>query len=213
MKGPGLVAVVAVLFSPCASPALGGQDPPSVETGSRVRIMLARDLAIAPRESTPPEKPADTRRGKQVVGQIVEMDGDTLTITLEGRSTRLTVPRDAMARMDLSLGRRSAGERLLKGAGLGVLGGALGGALVGLAYGGNGGDCPPPPKSVDCIGFSTGDRMAIGGIVLGTLGSVVGAAVGLGSKGERWEQVPARGVQVTVKPEARGRGLSLAVSF
>ena len=55
--------------------------------------------------------------------------------------------------------------------------------------------------------------MAIRGIVLGTLGSVVGAAVGLGSKGERWEQVPARSVQVTVKPVARGRGLSLAVSF
>lgn len=209
MKCPGLVCVIAALFSPCTSPALADQDPPGVETGSRVRIELARDLVIAPGESTPHEKPADTQRGKQVVGQIVKMDGDTLTITLEGRSTRLTVPRDAIARMDLSRGRRSAGERLFRGAGLGVLVGGLGGALVGLASGGD--DCPP--HSVDCIGFSTSDRMAIGGILLGTLGSVVGAAVGLGSKGERWEQVPARGVQVTVKRVARGRGLSLAVSF
>ena len=89
----------------------------------------------------------------------------------------------------------------MRGAGLGVLVGGLGGAVVGLAYGGDG----------DL--FSDYDRMAIGGIVFGTLGSVVGAAVGLGSKSERWEQVPARGVQVTVKPVARGRGLSLAVSF
>lgn len=202
MKFAGLVAVVAVLFSPCTSPALAGQDPPSVAPGSRVRMELARDLVIAPGESTPHEKPADTQRGKQVVGQIVEMNGDTLTITLEGRSTRLTVPRDAIARMNLSRGRRSAGARLLRGAGLGVLAGGLVGALVGLASEGDGGSL-----------FSDSDRMAIGGIVLGTLGSVVGAAVGLGSKGERWEQVPARGLQVTVKPVARGCGLSLAVSF
>ena len=55
--------------------------------------------------------------------------------------------------------------------------------------------------------------MADGVIAFGILGSVVGAAVGLGSKDEQWEQVSARGVQVNVQPVARGRGLSLAVSF
>lgn len=200
MKCPGLVAVIAVLCFPCTSPALAGQDPPSVETGSRVRIELARDLVIAPAESIPPEKPADTRRGKQVVGQIVEMDGDTLTIALHGRSIRLTVPRDAIARMDLSRGRRSAGERLFKGAGIGALVGGLGGALLG--------------QTGDKDSFCRGSCGAlVGGIGFGALGVLVGAAGGLASEGERWEQVPARAVQVSVKPVARGRGLGLAVSF
>jgi hypothetical protein len=190
MKRPGFVPVIAVLFSPCISPALAGQDAPSVATGNRVRIKLARDLVIAPGESTPPEKPADTLHTKQIVGQIVEMDGDTLTITLHGRSTRLTVPRDAIARMDLSRGRPSAGERLLKGAGIGLLVGGMGGALLGLAYGGNGGDCPPPPESTDCIGFSTSDRMAIGGIVLGTLGAVVGGESGSAPKASGGSKSP-----------------------
>lgn len=197
--------VAAVLFSPCSSPVLAGQDPPSVAPGSRVRIKLARDLVIAPDESTPPPKPADTMRVKQFVGQIVEMDGETLTIGFHGRSTRLTVPRDAIARMDLSRGRRSAGGRLLNGAGIGLLVGGLGGALIGLVSGDD--------QSQGFGSFTATEKAALGGIGLGALGFVVGAAVGLASEGERWEQVPARGVQVTVKPVARGRGLSLAVSF
>ena len=201
MNCPGWVAVVAAVIAPCTSPALAGQDPPSVETGSRVRIKLARDFVIAPAESTPREELAEARRGQQLVGQIVEMDGDTLTITIQGHPTRLAVPRDAIARMDLSRGRRSAGGRLLKGAGIGLLVGGLAGAMLGLASGDQG------------SWFTPSERAAIGGIGFGALGFVAGAAGGLASEGEQWERVPARGVQVSVKPVARGCGLNLAVSF
>jgi hypothetical protein len=45
------------------------------------------------------------------------------------------------------------------------------------------------------------------------MGLVVGAAVGLSSNGERWDHVPDRGVQVSVKSVAHSHGLGLAVSF
>lgn len=159
MKRSRLLSLFAGLAL-AASPVRASQDP------------------LAPRaesSGSSNEDAARTWRGQRVVGRVVEIEGDQMTITLNGRPTRLTVPRDATARMDWSQGGGSVGARVAKRAGFGALMGVTFGVLAGIAMGGeNESTC------FSIYGCSAGQKAAAFAVIGGTVGLLIGAAAGLG---------------------------------
>jgi hypothetical protein len=111
-----------------------------------------------------------------------------------------TIASQEVARLEVSRGRRPAGQAFLRGAGLGlVLGGPLGGLLAGATYE------PCQPRDVfSCIGDFGEGAQILGGVILGGLaGGAIGGLIGAAIPGERWEPVSLP-VQVAVSPAGAG---------
>jgi hypothetical protein len=101
------------------------------------------------------------------------------------------------------------GRGLLEGFGVGLLGGAAVGIALGLASG----DDTCAPESFCLFQFTAGEKAALGGIVLGTvglaLGGVIGAIAGSRDFHERNTAYVPR-VTATLAPGHAGGGLSWA---
>jgi hypothetical protein len=90
----------------------------------------------------------------------------------------LRIPLDSVTRLEVSRGRH---RQTARGAGVGFLVGAAAGLIVG-------------PISMECpeYGCDTSPAVAaaLGGIVFGGLGALVGLGVGAATTSETWQEVP-----------------------
>ena len=115
------------------------------------------------------------------------------------------VPLDRITQLEVSTGRH---RNVLRGLALGVgIGGAAGLILGAAAYEPCTGMCIMAPKD-------RGESAALGGVVLGTLGLVVGGLVGLASH-DTWQRVPLDGRRApnTIGLRAGSRGSGVELSF
>ena len=225
-----------LVFMLMATPALSADEPP---VGTRVRVSTSDvvevpgvgridegsfrlngratpggDTVTVKREGAEPM--TLPRANTSYAGKVVASDADTLTIRLDGRNVRVSLPRTAIARMQVSRGGRP--RSTLRGAAIGLGIGAVGGALLGYSAGDD--RCPPGNPNEGFFGwngclalFSAGDKAAMGAIGFGALGGLVGAVIG-SRHSERWETVadPSRKLTLGVRPVGR-RGLALALGF
>ena len=130
-----------------------------------------------------------------VVGTVVAQERDSLRLIVAGAPVALA--HASFQKVEMSRGRYSnAGNGALIGLGLG--GGT--GLLLGVAAVASCG-----PEEWICPGPAAVPVMAI---LFGGLGAGLGALLGSGSSGERWDEVPR--ARVTLGPRRVGFGLSLA---
>jgi hypothetical protein len=137
---------------------------------------------------------------QQLVGDLLGLDDHSLKLKVDEQSgpRDVLVPRATIVRLERSRARGTRG----KGAGIGLLEGAVVGGVLGFAAGGS------------CHGneFLCFDRSATVpglGLFFGAVGAGIGALAG---HGERWEDVPADRFRVAIGP-VRGRGVTARLSF
>jgi hypothetical protein len=162
-----------------ATPAFA-QDP---EVGTRLRVTRAN--------------------GKSITGQLAALDEQNFTLRdASGDSKQVVVSREDIQRIEIS----RAPSRKGHGAIIGLLSGAVSGALLGL---GAGQDHCSNAEFV-CFGIDRGTAAAGFGVLLGALGAGIGAAA---APGEKWETVGSAHVNVSVLPVHRGARIAVAVRF
>ncbi len=166
---------LACLF---ASVSVAGEDAPldlSLTPGMRIRV-------LAPDNS--PSK---------VVGTISRVDDQSVTIDVPGRSEPVSVLREKIARLDVSVGRRSRSVDA-------AIGGAIGAAGTALACTtGENKNSFVPNREV------TGACAVLGAAV----GTFIGAII---PPGEHWNTMPATRYRVSFAPRL-DHGLDLAIAW
>lgn len=157
-----------------------------LEIGTRVRVSSSTPgLFRSPRVAT-----------------VLAEQGDTLSLRPEGTQDSLALPLGSITRLEVSAG---TGSRVGRGMGLGLLGGAVIGAVWGAAsYGPCGCDVP----------LSRGGHAALGGLGGGLIGLFVGGFIGAGLETENWKgvAVTARAVSVRIAPSGNA-GLMVSATF
>jgi hypothetical protein len=109
------------------------------------------------------------------------------------------LPVSQIDRLDVS---RDRHRRPWKGLGVGVLAGAVSGAVIGYSEG----------ETDDLFFSSPGEKAAALGVLVGVVGGVVGLIAGISTFSDRWERVPLGGPRIDVSAAPRGRGLALRVT-
>ncbi|MFL5620320.1 MAG: hypothetical protein ACJ79A_18245 [Gemmatimonadaceae bacterium] len=142
---------------------------------------------------------------KPRVATVVAHTADTLLVRWPEFANTVAVPLSEISRLEVSTGRH---RNVVKGMVLGTVGVGTAGALLGaISY---------KPCTSNCFlaPSDRGESAAVGGIVGGTLGLVIGTLAGLVSH-DTWQRVPLDGrrVAVTVRPRAQGAGLGVALEF
>ncbi len=133
----------------------GRPDTTFVQRGDRVRLQ-------APRISS-----------GQLVGEVTELEGDTLMLSSEGGGSTIAIPTADLERIAVSQGRKSnAILGLLVGAGVGIA------SAVGLSIW---------VCNADDDGCTSGQVVG-GGLALTAIGAGLGAGVGALIKTERWRE-------------------------
>ncbi len=135
---------------------------------------------------------------------VVAVEADTLVVQHDPRTWR--VPRRAITRLEVSLGRKSNAGR---GAKIGALVLGIPGVITGLAI--------SEICIVMCTQLSSGERVQLaallGAIGAGT-GALIGAVIGSAIRPERWVDLPLDQLRVTFAPQRDGRfALGLSVGF
>jgi hypothetical protein len=136
---------------------------PTLRPGESVRLTFHRG-------KDPFGKPGRSRRtfrffGETTAGLRLELDADPTRI--------VTVPPDAIDRLERKVGKRSRGQGAIRGLSVGF---AIGAALAAAS-----GGCDP-----DAWCIITPEQAAL---MSGTLFGVIGAAIGAASADERWQTV------------------------
>ena len=183
----GCCLVAASLLAPAAHAGSGQEQMPAVVGASPIavgsRIRLEAPGAVEGRVS----------------GRVVEMDERRLVLSIDDRF-RLDVPREAITKAEVFVGRRSSARRgALIGAGLGLL------AAAAVANAG----CEVGFAGSSSSGGSTGDCLGLGALYVAMYAGV-GALLGHAIKRDDWKPVSPPALDVAVAP-TRGRGVSLAV--
>jgi hypothetical protein len=166
---------LACLF---VSGSAAGEEAPldlSLTPGMRVRIL------------TPGISPS------KVVGTINSVDDQSVTIDVPGRAEPVSVPREKIARVDVSSGRRSRWVDAAIGAGIAAAGGALA--------------CSASETKHSIVNNS--DVTAGCALVGALLGAGIGAVI---PPGERWNEMPATRYRVGFAPRP-DHGVDLAVAW
>ena len=137
-------------------------------------------------------------------GDVAAADGDTLTVRLLGRPQIVTVPRAAIASLQVRQSHTRAGKGALIGGGVGLAAGL--GLVIAL-------------ESGDHCGGNEGPALCTAIGVAGTVattagGALSGAVAGGMTHTDRWERVDPRRLSVAVMPDPHGgiRG-RLAIRF
>jgi hypothetical protein len=185
---PAAVLVAALLT---AHPA-AAQGLPHHFLGKRVRLVL----------DDPPDG--------IVVGRLVGMDADSLTVETDAGGPEVDVPTDSLAWIDVSHIESRGGKYAARGA-------AIGAAAVAI------------PVGIDIAGmhhegcrtgeweWGCGPLIFLGAVEIGTgaaIGAFVGGRIGARHQTETWHTVwRARQVGVSVMPIPRGWGASVSVRF
>ncbi len=175
-----LCDALALLTLAClfASVSAAGEDAPldlSLTPGMRVRVR-APDISSS-----------------KVVGTVIRVDDQSVTIDAPGRSEPVSVLREKIARLDVSTGRRSRWVDAAIGAGIGAAGSALA--------------CSASETKHSIV--NNGDVTAGCALLGGLLGAGIGAAI---PPGEHWNEMPATRYRVGFAPRL-DHGLNLAVAW
>jgi hypothetical protein len=137
-------------------------------------------------------------------------------VAFDGHSRPVEFDKASIAGLERSLGGRSGRKRAARGAGIGLVAGAVTGVLVGLV---SGDDPCERDQFLGCfLAFSAGEKAAMYGIALGAVGTIGGAVAGASRSGERWERgatvFASERVGVHLLPAGRGgAGISVSVGF
>ena len=137
------------------------------------------------------------------VATVIERSADTLLLRWASSETVVAVPMSEISRLEVRTGQH---RHVLKGMALGTGIGFAAGALLGaVSY---------SPCKGFCVIDDEGGAAALGGVLVGTLGLVVGTIAGLSSH-DTWQHVPldGRDARTTVGLHASGRGVGVAVKF
>jgi hypothetical protein len=129
-----------------------------------------------------------------------EVRSDTLVLE------SMVVPLSYLARLEVSRGRKS---NALKG----LLIGSVVGVGVGAALGIWGASRPTSTSEAVWCYEGTAACAAVGGLVVGAAGGLVGLGIGALSKTERWEEVPLDRLRVSVVPQRGGFGIGARIVF
>lgn len=143
----------------------------------------------------------------RLLGTIVTVDADTLTLRIKNQVAPLAVPVAAVEKLYVSSGRK---RHLLKGAAIGGFSGVGLGAIVGLAR-----YSDDPPNSFN-FNLSKEQKVFALSIALGGVGLIVGTMIG-GLAGdaigdEIWQPVLLNRIRVGITPQPQG-GFALSTSF
>jgi hypothetical protein len=170
----GLVALAFIMYVP----AIAGGQAPTVAAGARVRV-------------TAPSNSLDKH-----VTTILDIRPDSLVIGDEGGSSTISLA-DVTA-LDVSTGRP---RRILRDAALGFGIGAVAGAVIGaVTYE----ECVPQ-SFLDCfMAHESASEAAVeGGAVLGAVGLLTGAVVGVFHRSDRWARVDLP-IRAAIEPTRSG---------
>jgi hypothetical protein len=145
----------------------------------------------------------ELRDGSMYEGRVVTFEHDTL-VTEHDPPSELTTPLRQIARLERANGRH---RPIAQGAIVGALTGGALGAILGARSFSDDGD--------DLVIGSRGAAAALGGVLLGVPGLVIGTVVGLIPR-DRWERVPLepRVVRLDLRALPHGaHGVGLAIAF
>lgn len=167
----------------CLASPAAAQDQLTYEPGLRVRVET-RSMPDA-----------------RIVGTLRSWTGDSIVIESDADQAGglVSLPVHDVTRVDISEGTRSQW-------GKGARYGLLGGTLIGLGLGAAG--CEESGFIMtreECI-FSLGMGMAF-------VGAVVGSAVGIFVRTERWEQVSLVRARISIVPHRGGAAVAVTVAF
>jgi hypothetical protein len=187
VRRPALVVLLVMLAS-TASAQESGTLQSAIQPGARVRV--------------------STVGAGTVTGRVVAVQGDSLQLTRDRSVDTLRLAGSQLTSLEVSVGRH---KRRWRGAGLGFLGGAALGAVLGAAT----------YRKPDCSGdayfcdLGPGFDATFGAVLLGGAGAVVGAIAGGGSADD-WQPVAlrrsARLQLIVPRPSARmALGASLRI--
>ena len=131
--------------------------------------------------------------GKPSKGRLVSFDDQALIVVFDGGAAPSRIPREAVERIQVA--KRSRALGVLRGAGIGAAAGFAGGALGARIF-------SDEPEGAGVAAF-----------IYGSLGTVVGAAVGAALPVQRWQDTDAHKLRLGLAPRPDGLGASLSVSF
>lgn len=197
---PAVVCLAVAVQTPGGNRAMA--QGPSPTPGTRVRVTAPS--ALSPRQQE---------------GRLIALRHDSLVMEPDGGSA-VAIPRSAVRRIDVSLGRHSESGR---GVLVGLFGGAVAGSGVAAAFWSQG-SCTYHPAVLflpaytsDCV--SRGARAAEGGILGAVAGLVAGGLIGHAHQSERWQRVGGFAAsalrlvpdRITVVPATSGIAFSLRI--
>ena len=175
------LGTIGLLVSPVVARS---QDPPAIVPGSRIRITEL-----------------EGGKSRRSSGTVVTAAADTVVLRLDGLGATATYSLAKISGLELSRARKG---HVAVGVGVGFLGGAGTGALVG---------------ALACNGCLNGrDELgalvpALGAGIGAVLGMLVGGIIGA-HKTDTWEAVPSSGWHVSTLPTGAGRfAFALSVPF
>ena len=186
--------LLPLLLAPSVSVA---QTPDSMVKGQRVRVVsrceVASDQAPVCREGGPL---------RIYTGQLETLDGGNLHIRAQSNNAELVIPTASVTRLSIREGTRG---HFWAGAGIGLLGGALIGGLIGST-------------TEFCIDSCTREQAQQGAIVAGVIlgapaGFLVGGAIGALSRSDRWRLVSSNNQRISVAPRLSALGFTVDVRF
>lgn len=186
----------AFILVPCTR-LLAQAQAPVPERGAHVRLTFPCE--VAHQRATG----ADRTRCR-LVGGLVRLGADTITIATAASTTSLSLSR--LNGVEVS---RVHGSRWLAGAGVGFLVGA-GVTTVILNSGGSTSLCDRSANqdaisSGECLGLT-----ALGGLAGAGLGALIGSRI----RTERWQDIPVERLRVGLAPQSGGRfSLAIGVDF
>jgi hypothetical protein len=174
----------------------------------RLAACLIVALAVSPARAVAAQDTTDLRPGTRVrvttsdeiyEGSLLPRQDDSFRLQVPGESAPIAVPRSAITEIAVSAGRHS---NAAAGATVGFLAGAAGGVILFQAYN-------------HCDGFFcgpyTGGTVALGAMLSGATGALVGALIGSSITSERWVQLPLNRIHVTLGHG--GPGVALSFTF
>jgi hypothetical protein len=167
-------ACAAALLLACAS-ALSASDTTFVKQGERVRVKFEQMTPVTDHSGAISYRLESVR----LVGEVTELESDTLVFLPEDGGSALTIPRYKIEQIQLSQGKKS---NWLKGGWIGAASAfAIGTAVVAASCAEYG--CYAEPAAV---GLAAGGLCAVGGFG-------IGAGIGALAKSEHWAdaQMPA----------------------
>jgi hypothetical protein len=185
------MAILLPLFlAPSVSVA---QTPDSLVKGQRVRVVARCEVAPDCREGDP----------RWIhVGQLEALDRDSLHIRARANNAELVIPTSSIARLYVVDGTKG---HFWVGAGIGLLGGALIGGVIGST-------------TQFCIDECTDAQAQAGaieaGVILGApAGFLLGGITGALIRSDRWRLVSIKDHRIGVAPRLDARGFSVDVRF
>ena len=187
--------LVALLLTPSRAAAQPGSP---LATGQKVRAVsscLIRDGAL-------PQCPAPglpTGRASTYVGWLTALDGDTLHIQVRSNEAAVAIPMASLDRLSVIHGTKG---HFWAGAGLGLLGGALIGGVIG--------------STQDLSGsfvFSNTNPAVLGIVIGAPAGLLLGGIIGATIRSDRWLPVPIKDHHIQWAPRFDALGFTATLKL